>query len=459
MDKQDLNGVRSPQDLERKYDFAAFLKLKKNIEMHENVLLKVENELNNMLNALIINLKDVLDEQEEISLYYAEGKPELDGFPSNSWEDKTKHYGDLYYDQLTGYVYQFLKETNNWEIKNDANLVQAMALTNIEIDTTIDKERKIYFSQPIPPYSSGDWWVKEDGVLYICQLGKDADEVYEENDFIISSKYTATVAIKENETIKVLKGTVTEFSEKYVKYTDLSTGGSTTIAGENITTGNIKSANYLPEKSGMKIDLENGTINSANSKLDELGNWVLKNGATVISDKGLKTTYLSSQLGFVGFGYMYVDEPIKWNLIFDFIIPANFNITKAFIKLIHAPVYWHDSTWGRSKNIKLYKANNIVSRRITASYLSEYTETDTTEYIEIENAFGSSGFTAQDASESNHNNEEINSIDIKKDITSGINRLKIETSDESSSNKNENASNTGYIYALLEIDGNMEYEI
>ena len=50
--KQDSNGVRTAQDLERKYDFASLLGLKKNVQMHEQSLMKVSNELNNMLNLL-----------------------------------------------------------------------------------------------------------------------------------------------------------------------------------------------------------------------------------------------------------------------------------------------------------------------------------------------------------------------------------------------------------------------
>ena len=185
MTKQDSNGVRNARDLETKYNLAQILGLKKNFEMFETSLTKINNELNNTMNALLINLSNMLNTQDEISLWYAEGVPTLDNFPSNTWKNLTEHYGDLYYNQLTGYVYQF-GEDKTWHINDDINLIQAMALTNIEVDTTEDKERKIFFKTPTPPYSSGDWWIKEDGTLYICQLGKNIGN-YEENDFIISS--------------------------------------------------------------------------------------------------------------------------------------------------------------------------------------------------------------------------------------------------------------------------------
>ena len=73
MSKQDSNGVRTPQDIERKYNFSKMLGLTKNYEIMEKGLTKIENELTDMLNAFMINLKDVLDNQSEISLWFYYG--------------------------------------------------------------------------------------------------------------------------------------------------------------------------------------------------------------------------------------------------------------------------------------------------------------------------------------------------------------------------------------------------
>ena len=51
--KQDSNGVRTAQDLEKKYDFASLLGLKKNVEYAQKSILQINNELNNILNSLI----------------------------------------------------------------------------------------------------------------------------------------------------------------------------------------------------------------------------------------------------------------------------------------------------------------------------------------------------------------------------------------------------------------------
>ena len=215
-----------------------------------------------------------------------------------------------------------------------------MALTNTELDTSSNFERKVFFEQPTPPYTSGDWWIKDDGTLFICQLGKVSGLNYEENDFIISSKYTTTIAVKQNEEITVLKGTVTQISENYVKITDLATGGSTTIAGENITTGSIKSKNYVQNSKGMKINLENGTIDTKNTKLDEYGNIKLSNGAKIITDKGLMTNLQfygnNGKFEILGMDYNEMNNEFqKYNISIYADIPENFTIEKAYITIIH----------------------------------------------------------------------------------------------------------------------------
>lgn len=260
------NNARTIEDLERKYDFASLLGLSKNIKMNKDSITKVQNELANMLNTLIINLKDVLDSQSEVSLWFYSGTPTTNNEPYTKWTIPADHYGDIYYDQTTGYVYQYF--SNGWKRNTDLNLVQAMALTNVELDTTTDHERKVYFTQPTPPYSSGDWWILEDGTLKICQIGKTTGE-YEANDFIVSSKYVATVASKTGDVLTVLEGTVTEITKNYVKFTDLATGGSTTINGSNINTGTINT--------------DNVTIGNGNVQMTKEG-IKLKNGAKVIGE-------------------------------------------------------------------------------------------------------------------------------------------------------------------------------
>lgn len=451
------NNARTIEDLERKYDFASLLGLRKNIKMNKDSITKVQNELANMLNTLIINLKDVLGSQSEVSLWFYSGTPTIKNEPYAKWSTPSDHYGDIYYDQATGYVYQF--SAAGWTQNTDISLIQAMALTNVELDTTTDHERKVYFSQPVPPYSSGDWWILEDGTLKICQIGKTSG-TYESNDFIVSSKYVATVASKTRDTLTVLEGTVTEITKNYVKFTDLATGGSTVINGANITTGTINT--------------DNVTIGNENVVIDEEG-MKLKNGAKVVGENGLMNTYIfTNNDSFETCGYEGYDsagatetEVYRKGVRLIFNIPEGLNITSATLILFHAPVYWgwYDadyneySGWGYCRGIKLYKANNINSRKYTASYLSEYFETNDTQYSEITGALGSSGWTPTSPNNTSHNTEKKISSDLKNSLTSGLNELLIQPGTEITGaiQPSEICAKSAFIYAMLKIDGYMSY--
>lgn len=470
MGKEDLSRPRSIEELliRFKLNFES-----SNKEMKEELLNKVENELNNIVNSLIINLADVIDSQNEISLWFYSGLPTLENEPYTKWTTVEEHYGDLYYDQDTGKVYKFIE--TGWSEQNDINLIQSMALTNANLDVEMDHKRSVFFSNPSPPYSSGDWWIKKDGTLFICQIGKNTGE-FEENDFINSSKSTMTIAIKDGNKLTVLQGTVTEITEKYVKYTDLATGGSTTISGDNITTGKIKSSNYVQNSIGMEIDLDNGTIKTKNFILDQYGNAKLSNGATVISEKGLMNTYTYDTrgyqiVGFIGNDTISPTGVVKEEATIDLIIPKNFNVTSAIVELFHSPIYWgldNKSVWGYSRNLKLYKANNLYSRQINAEYMGGIFLNNNTTYVEIPNAFGANGYTPSTPSNNSHITEKKECSDISSSFKDsngntikGLHQLKISSDfnfTESFTQENI-ASKTGCVFAILKIDGYMKYEL
>lgn len=459
MSKQDSNGVRTPQDIERKYNFSKMLGLTKNYEIMEKGLTKIENELTDMLNAFMINLKDVLDNQSEISLWFYYGIPSLENEPYISWSNIDEHNGDIYYDKNTGYVYQFKKIEGKylWELNVNPDLIEAMALTNSEIDTVDDHERKIFFSTPYTPYVNGDWWIKEDGSLYICQLSKPVDEEYEEQDFIISSSYINTVSEKIGDTIKVLKGTVTKISDNFVQFTDLATGGSTTIAGENIKTGKIISNNYMEGAggktiSGTKLNLSDGIIKTKNISIgDDL---LLTSGTRILGDNGLLTTKIidanifSSQF-IGGTAQLPLSAEEGW-LEFDFEIPNDFSVQSAYIVLDHSParIYTENgTTTGRTREAKLYYSNNPINDKLFTSYYGQLKYENQT-LTEIPGIFGTNGFTGNIS-----NGQRLNTlidvatpIDLKPYIKKGFNRWLIKCA-------YSGVNDTGCLKATLMING------
>lgn len=474
MSKQDSNGVRNAQDIERKYDFAKILGLKKNVETQEKGLTKIENELNKILKTLIINLKNILDDQSEVSLWFYSGVPTNKNEPYKLWSKPTEHIGDIYYDKETGYVYQ-LKENLIWELNPQPDLVQAMALTNAETDTSTDHERKVFFNEPTTPYSNGDWWIKDDGTLLICQLSKSSG-TFELNNFIDSSMYTTTIAEKLEDTITVLKGCVTQMTDSFVKFTDLSTGGSTTIAGENIKTGVIQSNNYVSNKKGMKINMLDGTIDTKNFKLDEEGNARLLNGAKIISDSGLMTNLqyqgtvisqefvITGDLSKCGFSAgkitnwtTWACEYIKDKIVFDFKLPPNFIVTSAIMRLRHCPLKWtlENATYtGYSRNVKLYKANySGMYKDLNLNNASVYSEGGIS-YTEISGAFGTNGFNPGSA----NGLKEVNSFDLTNYIDKNkVNHFAVMTSDTISAETGM-YNNSGAMAGTLEIIGYMPFK-
>lgn len=454
MPRTDSKTPRTVEDLIRRYDFSSILGLKKNVEIQKKNLYKIENELNNMLNSFIINLKDVLDDQSDISLWFYDYTPSTTNAPYSNWTNKEDHDRDLFYDQSTGKVYQFVYSSNSWIEKTDENLIQAMATTNVGIDTTSDHERKIYFSQPTPPYESGDWWIKSDGTLFVCQLTKSSGS-YEDIDFINSANYVATVAVKNNNEITVLKGTVTRISESYVSIEDLATGGKTVINGANIKTGTID-ANLIT------IANDNVIFNKDGIKLN--------NGAKVIGTNGLKNTYLYEKEGFAGFISENTSGTLvfaKKNILIDLVIPTNFVIEKAYVKLIHNPVKWSwynpsngisGVDWGYLRNLKLYKCTNVSSKLLAADFGGQiYSDADVSNYTEITGAFGNSGFTADSPSDSSHNAQQVNSSNIKNNLTVGLNQLKIETTTTTPSGYKNAAEKSAYLTVQVVVEGYMSY--
>lgn len=449
------SGARTIEDLERKYNFAELLGLASNVKMQSKSIVKVENELINMLNSLIINLKDVLNSQSEVSLWFYSGTPTISNKPYTDWTSPSDHDGDIYYDQATGYVYQYKHSNTEWVLNTDTNLIQAMVMTNVEIDTTDDNERKVYFTQPSPPYSSGDWWIKTDGSLFVSQLGRTTG-TYQEDDFIVATKYIPTVASAEGDVITVKRGQVIKMSDVFASFTDLATGGSTIINGENISTGTINTDNVI--------------IGNDNVFIDEEG-LKLSNGAKVVGENGLMNTYIFQSgykfnaLGYFGGGSLYTPAE-KEKLEIELAIPDGLNITAAKIILFHTPIKWNGSYWGYARNLRIYKATNMNNRLITGEYSGDYSSIDGASYSEVSGALGSSGYTPPVPSDSGYGTSTKVSADIKNvfqnnagKTISGLYKFKIETADDISESWTDEdlAGRTGFGYAILKIDGYMSY--
>lgn len=209
--KQDVVGVRTAQDLERKYNFSS---MQKAIKQSEQGITKISSELDNFVSATVGTL-DNLQEQIDgnITTYYYSGVPTLLNVPASTWSQSeyNVHLGDLYYDKNTGYAYRFYYDSDNdvygWVKLTDSDVTQALALANSASDTA-DSKRRVFLVQPTPPYDNGDLWINN-REIYICQISKGSNETFSSNDFINNLKYTDdTLATQIGNQLTIVAGTV-----------------------------------------------------------------------------------------------------------------------------------------------------------------------------------------------------------------------------------------------------------
>lgn len=217
MNRQDRQGVRTPQDFERKYA-PLIVGLQKAVENSAEGLNKTDQTLQDFMTVTLGSIENIQSQIDgNITTWFYSGVPTLSNLPASEWvtdKDKNNHLGDMYYDQETGYAYRFCMSDGvyAWTEVKDSAVAEALALANSAQDTA-DSKRRTFVAQPIPPYDNGDLWFYNQEI-YICQISKAEGETYADNDFIIATKYTDdTVARQVGDNLEVVRGTVTTIKE------------------------------------------------------------------------------------------------------------------------------------------------------------------------------------------------------------------------------------------------------
>lgn len=160
----------------------------------------------NAVETIIKKSETITDLQNQIDgaieTWFYDGVPTLSNAPASGWDtDMMKnHLGDLYYDNKTGKAYRFAKDgsTYKWIIITDTELTKAIEDSSQALKDAKSK-RRIFGSQPVPPYDVNDMWVNatypSDGSTYKnevlrCQTNKAAGSQFAIGDWIKASKYT-----------------------------------------------------------------------------------------------------------------------------------------------------------------------------------------------------------------------------------------------------------------------------
>lgn len=175
----------------------------------------------NAVETIINKSQTIIDLQNQIDgaieTWFYDGVPTLKNAPAISWKtdnDKKTHLGDLYYDNKTGKAYRFAKDgsTYKWIIITDTELTKALKDSSQALkdaaaadkkangaQATANTKRRIFGSQPVPPYDVNDMWVNatypSDGSTYKneilkCSTSKAEGEEFDIADWKLASKYT-----------------------------------------------------------------------------------------------------------------------------------------------------------------------------------------------------------------------------------------------------------------------------
>lgn len=161
----------------------------------------------NAVETIIKKSETITDLQNQIDgaieTWFYDGVPTLSNAPAIGWttdKDKKTHLGDLYYDNKTGKAYRFAKDdsTYKWIIIKDTELTKALEDSRQALKDAKSK-RRIFGSQPVPPYDVNDMWVNatypSDGSTYKneilkCSTSKAEGEEFDIADWKLASKYT-----------------------------------------------------------------------------------------------------------------------------------------------------------------------------------------------------------------------------------------------------------------------------
>ena len=142
--------------------------------------------------AVIADIQAQLD--GAIDTFFYDYTPTLNNYPANEWTTealKEQHQGDMFYDKSTGNSYRFFKDdatgTWAWNLITDSVASQALAMASAAKDTA-DGKRRVFVSQPVVPYDTGDLWYNGSGIL-VCTTAKTSSQSYAAADWTAMTAY------------------------------------------------------------------------------------------------------------------------------------------------------------------------------------------------------------------------------------------------------------------------------
>lgn len=269
----------------------------------------------NAVETIIKKSQTIIDLQNQIDgaieTWFYDGVPTLSNVPAIGWttdNDKKTHLGDLYYDNKTGKAYRFAKDgsTYEWIIITDTELTKALKDSSQALkdaaaadkkaegaQDTANTKRRIFGSQPVPPYDVNDMWVNatypNDGSTYKneilkCSTAKAEGGKFDIADWKLASKYTDDTAAEEAK-----KAAEKAQAEIKTTQSNLNTLG-TTVSNNKKAFDDFTSDGYLDSSEIAAIAQDSKRLEDDYNAAVESYNNVI--GSKFLLDKdGNETTY------------------------------------------------------------------------------------------------------------------------------------------------------------------------
>lgn len=248
---------------------------------------EVANNINDALNRMSLNKTSGI-----VTIFYS------DEIPSNAIQ------GDLWYVTETvssytkGNVYKY--NEGAWQSVTDTLSVVAFEEANEARLVEDGKIQSFYDTQGPSNAGVGDIWTnttdhklyRYNGTKWVAVYDTNISEV-RKNLETVTTRVTNVETDTGNIKLEVydsvtdrqgnlvdLKGQVQHITNDCVEFIDLKTNSRTEINGDYITTGTIKSNNYVANTSGTKISLTDGSIDSKYFKVNSSGQ-ITSTGGTI----------------------------------------------------------------------------------------------------------------------------------------------------------------------------------
>ena len=136
----------------------------------------------------------------QIQSWFYSYVPTANNAPASGWtttKEKNKHLGDLFYivDNTTqggqAYRWALVNGVYKWVLIEDAEVTKALA-DAAKAQDTADSKRRVFVSQPAPPYDVGDLWTDSStGDLRRCKTSR-ASGSFSASDWILATDYVTS---------------------------------------------------------------------------------------------------------------------------------------------------------------------------------------------------------------------------------------------------------------------------